>query len=397
MEVIVYIQLLRSWLSEMGCSRMQSRESYAVSEILGLALVLMIITGAISMILFWGVPHMQDQKAFVALESTLMQLDAMGDVMDDAFSEGAFRENNSGELFGSSKTMSFKLGGGEISLDEKGERFVLWYSLTNDGGGDFLFDISGFGDADDTTFTIDNIGGGLWTAGHLDIYYLDADYDPDTPDIPDVEIVDPQPTIINIGPYNFSDAVRIDIIEDGGEELYGRIWLFDVGSLTYISAGSSTTYEAIMQNGGVLSTSGSVSRYFFNEPKYWPQVLLDEESEMLILRFIQLKKDPNSEVNAIGGTGSGSVDFGIEAFNSTTMEHRTSLFNSGVGEPYLRMIIHGDEGAVSAWRFFYQHRMGFEYNDVDDVLTWGPSSLDITNALFSLNHAVCRFSMEGEI
>ena len=157
MKVIVYIQVLRSHIREMGCSRMRSRESYAVSEILGLALVLMIITGAISMTLFWGVPYMQDQKAFVALESTLMQLDAMGDLMDDAFSEGAF-DIHEGELVNSSKYMSFKLGGGEIALDPQGERFVFWYSVYNykDISDDrFDFDVDGFNpeDGDEYTFT----------------------------------------------------------------------------------------------------------------------------------------------------------------------------------------------------------------------------------------------------
>ena len=97
----IYDMLLR--LLKMGCTRMQKCNDYAVSEIMGLLLALLLFTGVFCSIILFGIPYMNDQKSIVALESNLLQLDVLGNLMDDVFSEGAF--DLSADDFGSSKSM----------------------------------------------------------------------------------------------------------------------------------------------------------------------------------------------------------------------------------------------------------------------------------------------------
>jgi hypothetical protein len=139
-----------------------------------------------------------------------------------------------------------------------------------------------------------------------------------------------------------------------------------------------------------LATADSVSRYFFDEPKYFPQRLLDNSS-MLTFRMTQIKYDPGEEVHAIGvNDDSVSVKFWIKPFNSSTEESKTPIFS-----PF-NMSIYGDNATVAAWRFFYKHRLNFQY-DVDDVngnkLFWDPGG-DVV--LFSLNRAAYLLKMEVE-
>ena len=359
--------VLRSWLLKRRFSLMHSHENHAVSEILGLVLVLMIVTGVISTILFWGVPYMQDKKAFVALENALLQFDAMGNLIDDAFSEGVFDVDN-GEVVNSSKTMTFQLGDGDVQIDTRGERFVFWYSLADK----YDFNVSDFDpDGDENSFSIDFTDG---SASNVDVYYL---YDNSLPPDLDKAIGDPTET-----EYSLHDAVQIDVKD--GSDIVGRIWLFDVGSLIYESVGSSGVYKAIVENGGVLSTVNSISGNFFNEPKYWPQARLDNSS-MLTLRMIQIKNNPNDGVDAISGTGSSKADFCIRPCSSMTMESKTQLFSN------FKMKIYGDKGAVSAWNLFYKNNVGFQVDEINETLSWVKPP---GNAMFSLNHAVCYIDME---
>lgn len=368
MKNLVNIYIIKSLILKIGRSRRQNRKKYAVTEILGTILVLMIISGAVSTILFWGIPYMVDKKASVGLESALLQFDAMCNLIDDAFYEGVFDVDN-GELADSSKTMTFQFSGDNIKIDTKGERFVFWYSLDDK----YDFNVSDLDpDGDEYSFSI-NFSELIPT--HVNVYYL---YD---------DNLAPENLIINnliVTQNPLHDAIQIDVLNTS--LIVGRIWLFDVGSLIYESVSPSGTYKAIVENGGVLSTGLKTSWNFFNEPKYWPQTLLDD-STMLTLRMLQIKKTPSEGVDSIGGTDSRKIKFLIRPNSSLIIESKIQIFSD------FRINIYGDKNTVSAWRFFYIHRMGFQGNDNDESLSWTPPP-EANKVMFSLNYAVCYIDME---
>lgn len=367
MKIVFYVSKLKSGLFKILLSNTKNRNNYAVSEIVGIVLVLLIIGGTVSTILFWGVPYMQDKKSFVDQENALLQFDAMGDLIDDALAEGVFDVENL-EVATSSKAMTFKLSGGKLNMDNQGERFVFWYSLVPN----FDFDVLNLNpDGNEYEFEINVFEG---EPKFLDVYYL---YDNSVSD-----------KNINIGDstnYPLHDAVKIDV-KDLGYNIIGRIWLFDVGSLNYQSTGSSNTYKAVVENGGVLATGDRTSGYFYNEPKFWPQTLLDNSS-ILTLRIIQIKKDPRIGVDSIGGTGYNEVKFSIRPKSSLIKENKTEISNK------FKMDIYGDNDAVSAWRYFFKNRVGLQGDDIDEPLSWVPP-IGASKVVFSLTHAICYISME---
>jgi hypothetical protein len=319
---------------------------------------------------------MQDQKAFVSQENSLLQFDAIVDLMDDAFAEGVFYvdTSDSKEIAYSSKTMIFKLSGGNLNLDAQGERFVFWYSL--DENIDFnITDIDPKGD--ELSFKIE-FSEGNSTGKMVSIHYLYED------GLSDTDISIPVNGIISTN-YSIQDAVQIEI-KDEVNDIIGRIWLFDSGSIIFKSTGSSNIYEAVIENGGVLATGDRTSGYFFNEPKFSPQKLLDNSS-ILAMRIIQIKKDPTEGSDSIGGTSSRDVKFWIRPNCSLIKETKRQI------EGTFKMKIYGNRDAVSAWRYFYKNYVGFQGDNFDEPLFWAPPK-GASNVVFTLTHTICYIGME---
>jgi hypothetical protein len=197
-----------------------------------------------------------------------------------------------------------------------------------------------------------------------------------------------------VGPFAFPlvDGVRIDIVRDNTDptpdENYGRIWLFDVGSINYKTNDPLHSKRAIVENGGVISAVGTNNGYPYNEPSYWSQILLDERN-IFTMRLIKTVSD---NYTTIGITEPEEIDFSIKAVNSTTLESRQFMDRG------FKMKIYGDEGVVSAWRIFYQNRMDFqEYTHGGEEglrLDFTAQSEAGNFPLFSFNYAICNVDME---
>ena len=370
MKIKNIISKIKLFLFTKRLSEISKHNSFAVSDILGIILVLLIIASTVSTILFWGVPYMQDQKAFVAQENALLQFDAMGDLIDEAFAEGVFFYDD--KVANSSKTMTFKLSGGNLDLNNLGERFVIWYSFFDQ----FEMDVYALEpDEDDYSFSIDFIEDNPQDP-NINIYYIYNKNLLPEEDIPinnSIQTRDP-----------IHDAVQIDVKD--GDIIIGKIWLFDVGSIIYQSTGSSNVYKAVVENGGVLVTGDRTSGYFFNNPKFWPQTLMDNSS-LLTMRIIQIKKDPGGGVDSIEGTSASEIKFWIRPNCSLIKENKRHINGN------LKIRIYGNNDAVSAWHYFYKNRVGFQGDDIDEPLYWMPP-IGANNGLFTLTHAVCYISME---
>jgi len=378
MKIEGLVNRIKLNLFNIGISQRSNRDNIAVSDIIGIVLVLLIIASTVSTILFWGVPYMQDQKSFVSQENALLQFDAIVDLIDDAFAEGVFYVDNDGteEVAYSSKTMTYKLSGGKLNMDNQGERFVLWYSLPVVENIDFnVTDLDPQGD--EKSFKIEFTEGDS-TGTKVDIHYLYSD------SLSETDISIPLTGIINTT-YSIRDAVQIDV-KDEENNFIARIWLFDAGSINYQSTGSANIYKAVVENGGVLATGDRTTGYFFNEPKFSPQTLLDNSS-ILTMRLIQIKKDPSEGSESIGGTSSIDVKFVIRPNCSLIKETKRQITGN------FKMRIYGDSDAVSAWRYFYKNHVGFQGEDANEPLYWAPPK-SANNVVFTLTHAICYISME---
>jgi hypothetical protein len=86
---------------------MRRFDDYGISDLVGFILVLLIVTGAISTILLWAVPYMDDQRARIRQESASLQLDPFNTQINDIFKSGVSATSSS----------VFKTDSGTISLD----------------------------------------------------------------------------------------------------------------------------------------------------------------------------------------------------------------------------------------------------------------------------------------
>jgi len=380
---------------EMGCYHMRCLDSYAISEMISLIMILLISTGGITAITIWGVPYMENQKVAVRWESALLQLDVMGDIIEDVFSEG----------INSSKKMNFQTSEGEFLYDAQGGRFVIYYPVYTDYDARtyevkrFSFSVQFTDDTENFKFYLnrvfdDHSGWNLeFTATRLD-GSVEAIWQTS---IPAIGI----PGTVTVGPFPancIKDAVRIDIVcTDGGANSfdYGRIWLFDVGTLIHYTAPiRSESNRVIIENGAVISAH-SDNGYMYNEPAYWSQTLLDD-SVLMTMRIIQMRNDEAKGVN-ISGFGSFQSEFMINASNSTTQQNRESF-----GYP-IKIKIYGDEAAVYAWYMYYKNRMDFEEGTdgfsekilrMNDKYEPDADRMTMKDLYFSLNHAIYNIGME---
>jgi len=370
---------------EMGCLNMRCCESYAVSEVIGITTVLLVISGGIGVTLFWGVPYMEDKKGSVSLDSALLQLDVMGDLMEDMFNEGV----NSG------KTVSFQGSSGNMYLDPQGERFVFYYSVYKYDRGDFFdFNVSDFDPetGDPYSFTI-NVASAypVWGNPMLLNFTFTRLNDSLTGYAEESVPRDgSSPITITCGSFPLSGAIRIDIRARLGPILEdcGRIWLFDVGSLIYQISSSSGARRVIVENGGVVSVMDG-GGYLYNEARYWSQKLLDDTT-LVTMRIIQIVPDYDTGAYSVGGNPV-RLEFFIKTISSTVQESRQIMGG------WFKMRIYGDAAAVSAWRYYYSRRMGFEAYPTDNDVLWLNfiyQSGEGDFPLFSFNYAVCNVGME---
>jgi hypothetical protein len=369
---------------EMGCLHMQGCNSYAVSDIIGIVMVLLIITTGISITLLWGVPYLEEQKTTISLDSALLQLDVIGDAIEGVFRDGV----------NSSKTMNFKAGSGNLYINQEGERFVFYYSVyteyyTIDPDRYFNFEIYDLNDEDNYVFRIEIIN----DIGAVDLFFNvtrlnDSEFD----SVQVGGISNGNPT--DVGPFIFPilGGVRIDIVRDnpdpGPDENYGRIWLFDIGSINYKTNDPLNSKRAIVENGGVISAVGTNNGYPYNEPSYWSQTLLDDRN-IFTMRLIKTVSD---NYTTVGITEPEEIELAIKATNSTALESRQFI------DRYFKMKIYGDEAVVNAWCIFYQNRMEFkEYTHGGEEglkLEFNPQTTVGNFPLFSFNYAICNVDME---
>jgi len=325
----------------------------------------------------------------------------MGDIIEDVFSEG----------INSSKKMNFQTSEGQFLYDAKGGRFVIYYSVYTDYDlreetmpedyltrGRFDFDVIFTDNVDVDSFSITvNEADDIHQGGDIDLRFTATCLDGSATESISQSITLDMEIDIIFTVLELSDAVRIEIACDppgapvGDYIDYGRIWLFDVGTFVYQSAGFSEDHRVIIENGAVIAAH-SDNGYMYNEPLYWSQELLDG-NPMMNMRIIQMKENKDTGIN-IGGGGGFTTEAIITSNNSTALVNRCPISYP------LRMRIYGDDAAVYAWNLYYNRIVGFEEvfaSDGEPVLEIDidvRSIDDVKNLWFSLNHAIYNIGME---
>lgn len=298
---------------------MQERYNYAVSEVVGFIFVLTIVTGAISFVLFWGIPYMNQESAKARLDSALTQFDFINGVIRDE----VIRQGN-----GSSSIVSFTTDSGSINIYSQGERLIFYYSMYSD----FEFNVTELGDEDETEFGLTIKEGNIF-ADELWVHYLYNDV------TEEIDINSPETS------NALSDAVEMYILHTSGAPsrgVVGRIWLFDTGSIIYRALSSSGTYKAIAENGGIVSNRPG-SSFLYDEPN----VIVDDER--LAMRIIQFKP-----VTSITGSGKATYRFTIKLNYSDILVESEDIKGS------FRVQIYGDDAAVKAWTNYFNSTLGFK-------------------------------------
>jgi len=112
-------------------------------------------------------------------------------------------------------------------------------------------------------------------------------------------------------------TLRIDLFTSydqypfsGGSLPFGRIYVFDLGSITHESPHDMGTQRTIFENGGVL-TSGPISNDVLSPPSFF------EEDNATGFRIIQIGKS-----YATGGSGRGIYKIGLSMKNNYNREPR---------------------------------------------------------------------------
>jgi len=307
---------------------MRIMNSYGVTEVISLVTVTMIATTAIGVIVFWGIPTMESQKVFVRIESALTQFKNLNKVIQRVSTDGMNK----------SERVDFVTDAGQVNINN-GNRFVFYYSTIDNFG----FNVSDLGDSDDSKFTINiNDSGGWINSGTLSIYYLynnkreNHSVDAGVVDIP----------ISSLATNEFKNAVKMEL-RDRTEKVFGRIWLFDTGSISYDLATTTGNYNIIAENEGVVSIQQG-SGYMYQKPS------IHNNSYSFVMRITRLQS-----VGAVGGAGMSKYEFLIKSNDSSVQENKVEI-------PQLfRTKIYGDEKTVDAWTEYFKSEFGFSGTNGD--------------------------------
>jgi hypothetical protein len=230
--------------------------------------------------------------------------------------------------------VNFVTDKGYVHLGSRGTRIVVYCSFNPM----FWFDVTGFEDENDKTFTIhvkDMDNHPLHVADriihHLTIKNLKDGavivVDDSIPDLPfttfQLDMTDPHKPVIF--PVSFIitahndlyDAIEIDIFNT--TSCIGKILVFDVGYLSYELVSGGTTHLITIENGAVISATPG-GGYFTEEP-----IAVFHQDNLLRLFFNIIQLQPQDETTA-GPGGSYKFILKYDTLRSLLNDDLTYIF-----------------------------------------------------------------------
>jgi len=124
-------------------------------------------------------------------------------------------------------------------------------------------------------------------------------------------------TITTHNNRSLNGTLRIDLLGSyynplGSRIPFARIWVFDLGSISFESPHGIGTQRTIFENGGIL-TVGPINSNVMTSPSFF------EEDESIGFRIIQI-----GESYVTGASGSGTIELGLNMKNSYSREPRAT-------------------------------------------------------------------------
>lgn len=354
---------------------MSGREDRAVSELIGYIMILGIVISTVSVIFLWYTPFVEKQEAETQLNTVYHQFTALDKKIFDVVGQGS---NATG-------TVDIQIEGGGINIDPKGERIVIWYSLEQN----YEFYVNGFQDGDHL-FDIKKVGGGIWDDVRADGNWLNDAYTAES----DTKAVDG-----TFGPSfdfnnkNIEDMVRINLTDlkslltEDDDVVFGRIWVFDSGSVNYQFVNQYGTYKNIVENNGVILSYPGVSN-LLKKP-----IVFNNDPD-LVLRIVQLK--PSGASSSI--SGAHIYKFTARCADNFLRENRTQIYD-------IKMQVFslgGYDDDAQAWLLHYDLNYDFEKANSlvarnENTIIPDPTKPEKKDKILSLVQSICEVSMEGYI
>jgi len=138
---------------------------------------------------------------------------------------------------------------------------------------------------------------------------------------------------------------------------FGRVWLFDLGSIYYKLPSSVGTYRTIMENNGIVVASSS-GGFIIKDP------VIYEDEESLVLNILQIRTESTSGIEM---GGSGDYRIGLESRDNIEFDHNT-VYN-------LKLQFYGEN--ADAWLDYFAREHDFD-RGVTNTILYIRDQVDIT-------------------
>lgn len=317
------------------------KKNYAVSTVISVLLVIGLVVSSMAIIIFWAMPLLEEKAMKNEMQSIIYSFEMVDNNIENMLIEGSGAKRIVGLICPNDK--------GSLSMSSYTDKFIVMYSYDTTYG----FYTTELND-EDNYFNIITTGTGF---NRADIYFLDPENEL-TPYANSYGFVHPKSYIreVTVNPSTNPINAGNDLIGNlminlfdtsfSSNEPKGRIWVFDLGSITYQAYYGAGTQKTVYQNGAIFST-GFDDKGILNEPA------LITTSNAVALRIIQIKASS-------GFGGRGTPRLGLDLKNNIKREEPIAPSGDEQDSVYnLKFQIFGENR--QSWLDYFTKIDGFDH------------------------------------
>jgi len=322
-------------------------ENNAVSQVISILLVVSLVVSSMAIIIFWAMPLVEEKTMENEMQNILYSFEMMDNTIESMLIEGS----------GAKRVVSLMClnNRGLLSMSSYTDKFIVMYSYDVN----YNFYLTGLNDENDE-FNIYMTDVGIFEEAN--IYFLEPESEQPPPHIlnnyiypSNYDVIDKETDItISSNTITASKPLQgnllIDLFALAADTIpTGRIWVFNLGSVTYSAYYSQGAQETVFENGAILS-KGLNGKGVTNEPS------LITTPDAVALRIIQIKAS-----SSYGGRGNPRL--GIDLKNNIKREEPIEPeFDSQDEVNNLKFQVYGDN--EESWLNYFKKIDGFE-DDTD--------------------------------
>ena len=312
-------------------------DNHAVSQVVSVLLVVSMVVAMMTVILFWAMPLIEEKRSENEMQSVFYSFEIMDNTVEGLLMEGTDAKRVVGVVCPNDR--------GDLSfVSSTDNKLIVMYNYDVDvGAGDnvaYEFVVDGLEDPgeNDGVFKI-QFTDATDSINLVKIYYLKPDEDyvysgdpffiipddladpPSTNPKTDSTITNPELGVFRIntggGDYKLEGDLLIDLFDTiscSNTIPIGRIWVFELGCITYKAYYNFGNQETVFENGAILST-GVQDKGIINNPA----LIITNDKKSVALRVIQLQAVGR---NSFSGRATPKVEFDLK--NSFKREKPTS-------------------------------------------------------------------------